>query len=517
MSFDGREPRAVQDLVRVGVADARAGCAGRSSARLSVRFSSAGARRRPRGRTRAPRARPGRARRARPRRARACSEARFFVLASVSSSVPCSKSKRRVPDLAPAIAAACVAPVEAARDHQVEDQEELVVELEHDALAEPAHAEHARGRGPPRAAGRRCAAATGRRRARARSSRPDAVRARGARRRRVTSGSSGTRGACASARSRRLAFARAQRLLEGPRARQRLPRASIRASSTSRLTPARGARAVRPPHRGRRGRRARAARRRAPRTSACASTTRTAARRRSRATGCASSRASCTRRGAPAARASRSTTQGGVVEIELALDARGRRVARTRRDGARELPAGGSAVQPRVPRAGRRPIRVGALRAALHGRVGRQLRTAWSSAQAGATGRRSASCASSDRALETHPWFPRRVNVQLARAARAPRARRCWCGSAAPARRRPRDRRRARPPARACAWDRLQSPSSCDAGRRARLGEPSRGRSLTWGVGAASPSGRIRALSSEAPGICTNFASCGPSPAAPPD
>ena len=64
--------------------------------------------------------------------------------ASVSTSVPVGEVERGERRLAAGRLAPARLPVQAPGDHQVEDQEELALEREHDALAEPAHAAHAR-------------------------------------------------------------------------------------------------------------------------------------------------------------------------------------------------------------------------------------------------------------------------------------------------------------------------------------------------------------------------------------
>ena len=67
------------------------------------------------------------------------SDARFRVLASVRISVPAREVERREPDL-PRDARPRRLPVEPARDHQVQDEEEVVLEPEDDALPEAAEA-----------------------------------------------------------------------------------------------------------------------------------------------------------------------------------------------------------------------------------------------------------------------------------------------------------------------------------------------------------------------------------------
>ena len=64
--------------------------------------------------------------------------ARFFGLASVRRSVPESKSSERRPIFF-GMGAPALSPLEAARDHEVEDEEEIVFEREDEALPEPGH------------------------------------------------------------------------------------------------------------------------------------------------------------------------------------------------------------------------------------------------------------------------------------------------------------------------------------------------------------------------------------------
>ena len=75
-----------------------------------------------------------------PRPRTTCSEARFFVPASVRSSVPVGKSKAARPTLPGYPGAAPRLPAQASGDHQVQHQEELALEADHDALAQPPEA-----------------------------------------------------------------------------------------------------------------------------------------------------------------------------------------------------------------------------------------------------------------------------------------------------------------------------------------------------------------------------------------
>ena len=68
-----------------------------------------------------------------------CIDARFFELASVNNSVPCSKVEGREHEfLADAQLLIRRAPAQTAGDHQVQDEEQIVGKREHDALADPA-------------------------------------------------------------------------------------------------------------------------------------------------------------------------------------------------------------------------------------------------------------------------------------------------------------------------------------------------------------------------------------------
>ena len=127
----------MQDLVGVGVADAAedARVGERALERVVLATEAAancGARR-----LAAARARRDRARRAPPARAPRASEARFFDDASVRISVPVGKSKAARPTLPGILAPRAGLPLEPPGDHQVQDEEQVVLEHEDDALAQP--------------------------------------------------------------------------------------------------------------------------------------------------------------------------------------------------------------------------------------------------------------------------------------------------------------------------------------------------------------------------------------------
>ena len=98
-------------------------------------------------------------------------DARFFGLASVSSSVPFSKSNAASPIL-PGSAWPAFLPVQAPGDHQVQHQEQLVVELERRCACRSAARPAALAVARRQRRGRRCAAGTGWPGARARTSGP---------------------------------------------------------------------------------------------------------------------------------------------------------------------------------------------------------------------------------------------------------------------------------------------------------------------------------------------------------
>ena len=152
-----RQPCGVQDLVGIGIPDAGERGAGSVSARLSVWFS-----RRERGgegpldRARAARSRRDHEPRARSRPRTRCSDARRLAPASVSTSVPSAKSSPSSAPRPASVASGC-APVQPARDHQVDDQPQLAFEADRDALADPAQLGDRAPLGSRRAAARPCA------------------------------------------------------------------------------------------------------------------------------------------------------------------------------------------------------------------------------------------------------------------------------------------------------------------------------------------------------------------------
>ena len=109
----------------------------------------------------------------RPRRATTCSDAcRRASLPRSGSSVPVGKSNAARPDLAGDGRAASL-PAQPSGDHQVQDEEQIVVELEDDPLAEPAQADDRAPVERRRPAGRACARGTGCRSAAARAADSD--------------------------------------------------------------------------------------------------------------------------------------------------------------------------------------------------------------------------------------------------------------------------------------------------------------------------------------------------------
>ena len=131
-----RQLGAMQDLVGVGVADAGEE-RGSVSERLSVWFSRRSAAANCVGRRgRAARGRRDRARRA-PRAPRTrCSDARFFDARLGQDQRPAREVERREPDLAGNLGAAPGFHFRRPGDHQVQDEEQIVLEHEDDALAE---------------------------------------------------------------------------------------------------------------------------------------------------------------------------------------------------------------------------------------------------------------------------------------------------------------------------------------------------------------------------------------------
>ena len=114
-----RQPRAVQDLVRVRVADAAQDARVGERALQRVVLALRAPRRTPRAARRGPRCRRGSSAASALGRARACSDARFFAPASVRSSVPSANRSAASVVLARGDRAR-VAPMQPSRDHQVQ-------------------------------------------------------------------------------------------------------------------------------------------------------------------------------------------------------------------------------------------------------------------------------------------------------------------------------------------------------------------------------------------------------------
>ena len=175
----------MQDLVGIGVADAAEEMRGSVSARLSVWFSA-----RERARANASSSASSDLEAAADRCAASASAPRTrwsdarLLRARLGERAACrsAKSKRGEADARRRDRAPRGSPAQAAGDHQVEDEEEIVVEREDDALAEPAPADRPACRpSAPTPADRRCAGGTGSRGARRSSGAADDRGAQGAR------------------------------------------------------------------------------------------------------------------------------------------------------------------------------------------------------------------------------------------------------------------------------------------------------------------------------------------------
>ena len=130
-----RQLRAMQDLVGVRVADAAEQMRIGQRALERVILAAQARRERRRGSRSSRRGRRDRTRRARARPCTTCSDARLRVPASVSASVPLSNSRSASVILAGALPP-LRQPLQPPGDHEVDDEEVVVVEAEHDALAE---------------------------------------------------------------------------------------------------------------------------------------------------------------------------------------------------------------------------------------------------------------------------------------------------------------------------------------------------------------------------------------------
>ena len=122
----------MQDLVRIGVADSREQARIRERAFERVVLAPQAA---PKLSTSLPTSNPPRSKAAnRLSPATTCRAARFLVLASVSANVPVANSKLPDRSCGRPRAAAGLLPMESPGDHEVHEQEELVLEAEDDCL-----------------------------------------------------------------------------------------------------------------------------------------------------------------------------------------------------------------------------------------------------------------------------------------------------------------------------------------------------------------------------------------------
>ena len=169
----GRESRAVQDLVGVGVADAAEQARIGERALQRVILAARAAPRTRRGRRRARRGRRGRTRASARSPRTTWSDARRLRAGLGEQQRARVELERRERERAGQLRARRV-PLQPAGDHQVDHDEQLALERDHDALAEPLDASTTPSLRLRRAADRPCAARTGSRAGRARAVADDA-------------------------------------------------------------------------------------------------------------------------------------------------------------------------------------------------------------------------------------------------------------------------------------------------------------------------------------------------------
>ena len=157
---DRREAGAVQDLVRVGVADAAQEPRIGERALERVALAEEDARETSAGPRRAPRGRPARARRAPPRRARGGARRASSSRPRSGAACPVEKSNAASPSR-PGGFVPRRAPAQAAGDHEVQDEIQIVLEGDARCACRDARRRRRGCRSRRRAADRPCAGETG--------------------------------------------------------------------------------------------------------------------------------------------------------------------------------------------------------------------------------------------------------------------------------------------------------------------------------------------------------------------